>query len=122
MYLNRRIFLLCKCVSAFGFGLFGYISCLMTLGLIMDIMKGEGIYLNEAIVKPYIIILCLAALFYYLKIMIERAKLYDSFFVEDSDGILYSHVLAKAIGVQEKNVVNDLHFLEKMLLFMKRRG
>ena len=38
MYLNRRIFLLCKCVSAFGFGLFGYISCLMTLGLIMDIM------------------------------------------------------------------------------------
>ena len=83
---------------------------------------GEGIYLNEAIVKPYIIILCLAALFYYLKIMIERAKLYDSFFVEDSDGILYSHVLAKAISVQEKNVANDLHFLEKMLLFMKRRG
>ena len=91
MYLNRRIFLLCKCVSAFGFGLFGYISCLMTLGLIMDIVKGEGIYLNEAIVKPYII-------------------------------ILYSHVLAKAISVQEKNVANDLHFLEKMLLCKKRSG
>ena len=79
MYLNRRIYLVCKGVSAFCFGLFGYICCLMTLGLIMDIMKGEGIYLNEAIMKPYIIILCMTAGFYYLKFMIERAKLYDSF-------------------------------------------
>lgn len=117
MYLNRRIYLVCKGVSAFCFGLFGYICCLMTLGLIMDIMKGEGIYLNEAIMKPYIIILCMTAGFYYLKFMIERAKLYDSFFAEDMDGILYSHVLAKAIGIQEKRVIEDLHFLEKMHLF-----
>ena len=117
MYLNKRIYLACRSVSVFCFWLFGYTFCLMTMGLIMDIKNGEGVYLNEAIIKPYLIIFCLVAGFYYFKHMIEQAKLYDSFFAEDMDGILYSHVLAKAIGVQEKKVIEELHFLEKLHLF-----
>ena len=117
MYINKAPFLICRIVGSIGLWLSGSLSILMTLGFVFDILHGDTSAFNSAILKPYFIFLMLSVVFCFFTKKLERAKLYDSFFAEDPDGIMQSHVLAKATGIKQEKLVRDLDLLRKLHLF-----
>ena len=117
MYINRFIFRIYKWICNIVLWGSGYLSAIMTLGFVFDGINNEATIFNTAIVIPYLIILCILIAFLFLNNELERARLYDSFFGEDADGIMKVHVLSKATGIKEQKIINDLNFFVKFKLF-----
>ena len=118
MYLNRKWYMLYRTIGSIGLWVAGFFSIMMTLGFVFDVINGEtSAFYNIAIVEPYFIFVVLFAVSGVFLNKLERAKLYDSFFAEDPDGVMQSHVLAKATGITKERIVKDLGFFQKLHLF-----
>ena len=117
MYLNRTEFLICRIFGGIGLWLMGFLSVVMTLGFAFVAVSGQASELSGAIIIPCCIFLGLFVMFYFFMRKLERAKLYDSFFSEDPDGVMQTHVLAKATGIRQERIIRDLGVFRKMNLF-----
>ena len=118
MYINKKIFMVYKIIDSIGLWIFGYLCIMIVLASVLSIIDGElSVFLNSAIIIPCLLFLILFVVLSIFNNILERAKVYDSFFEEAPDGIMQAHVLAKATGIKEERIVKELKFLIKLHLF-----
>ena len=117
MYLNKPLYIIAKMISTVGIWFWGSICSLMILGFGFDILEGVFAEQDGEMVSIFVVLCMFYAVHFLAYRLLERAKMYDSFFATDPDGELALHVLANAMGIGKEQVHRELRILSVLSVF-----
>lgn len=109
MYINKFRYVFTRITCFLGMSFFGTLTITMVTGLGIDLVHKEK--------TPGVIWFCvwffliLWVLFLVLHYIVNKVKIYNSFFATDADGVVYPKMIAKSLGITEKRVIGELRVL-----------
>lgn len=118
MYINKKLYYFFKTIVTIGLWLWSFVGTLIVAGFLLELLAGNfGFFLKTEILSMCMVLLTIWPLHIFANKWLNQANVYDRFFANDPDGVLLVHVLAKALGLREQNVIAELRFFSKLRLF-----
>lgn len=109
MYINKANYNVIRFLCFVGINFFGAFAAFCITGLAMDAVQQESH--GKTIVVFTLVLVIVWGIFLRLNWYSGKVKVYDSFFSNDPDGVMYTKVIAKSLGISEERVIKELDYL-----------
>lgn len=116
MHINKRIYYIWKIVEVVGMYLWGFLSVIMGLCIAFSVIISDYQFMNNDVLSITAVIFSCWIAHFFLRDCLEKTKLYNGFFSNDPDGILQMKVIARALGIEEEQVIKHINILLRMKL------
>lgn len=116
MYIRKNLYYFIKVLCIIGTNIWGFLSVTLVVGILLDLLTGDNAFMMANVPS---ILSCFGTIWVahiIMKQWIEHARVYDGLFSNDADGVLQTKVIARALGMEEKNVISEINWLCKLYL------